>query len=197
MVLAGFKYLVQQPSLFFLVLLAGMVSLAVWPFLSLLPALASEVLGGSERYSAMVSATGCGALVAALVSATFGSPRRQHAFMAVAIFLMALGLMALSLATNLLFAILDCALIGFGLILFFATTQSAVQLGAAEHNRGRVLGIWAMVMSGAVPVGNLICGPAGDRWGEPVVLFSEGVACILCSLALWAFFRLVSRRSAS
>ncbi len=192
---AGFKHLAEQPSLFFLVLLAGIVSLAAWPFLSLLPAFAADLGVREHGYSQMLSATGCGALLAALVVATFGSARQQRAFMASAVVLMSLSLVGLSFAPNLPLAVAACAVIGFGLILFFATSQSVVQLGAGEHNRGRVMGIWAMVLSGAVPLGNLLCGPAADRWGEPVVLFFEGIACGACALAL-LLIRSYARRAA-
>jgi hypothetical protein len=46
------------------------------------------------------------------------------------------------------------------------------------------MGIWAMTMSGAVPLGNLIAGPAADRWGEPLILQTLGFTCALSGLAL-------------
>ena len=39
-------------------------------------------------------------------------------------------------------------------------------------------------MSGALPLGNLLSGPAADRWGEPVVLVCQGVGCALAAVAL-------------
>lgn len=196
-VLAGFGYLLGQPQLAFLVLLAGLVSLCAWPFLALLPAFGKHVLGVQEQgFSQLLSGTGCGALTAALIVASFGSPRWQRHFVGIALALISLGLVGLSLAHSLAPAVAACAVIGFGLILFFATTQSAIQLGAGDHNRGRIMGIWAMILSGAVPLGNLLSGPAADVWGEPIVLRVQGLGCAACAIAVFAFFRARQRIAA-
>jgi hypothetical protein len=68
-----------------------------------------------------------------------------------------------------------CVLTGAGLILFFATSQAVMQLSSADHNRGRVMGIWSMVLSGAHPLGHLGAGLAADRWGVPSVLSGEAL----------------------
>ncbi len=82
-------------------------------------------------------------------------------------------------------ALACCTLTGAGLILFFATSQAIVQLSSADHNRGRVMGIWSMILSGAHPLGHLTAGPAADRWGVPPVL---GVAALGIAAAAGAVF---------
>lgn len=190
--LEGFRYLTAHPLLSFLVLLAGVVALCGWPFLALLPALAAQVLDvGEAGYGRMLSSTGIGALAAALVVARAGSLRRWKRFVAAGVGLVAAALGGLALARLLPLAEICCGLIGFGLILFLATGQSVVQLSAGDHHRGRVMAVWAAVLSGAVPVGTLLAGPAADRWGMPVVLFAEGLtlavgaAVLLASLLFW------------
>lgn len=195
-VAAGFRYLMGQPPLAFMIALAGLVSLCAWPFMALLPAFAKNALAVEERgFSQLLSATGCGALLAALAVASCGSARHQRAFIAAAIALISCALVALSASRNLTLATLACASIGFGLILFFATSQSMVQLAASDSNRGRVMGIWAMILSGAVPLGNLLSGPAADYWGEAPVLCLQGIACGLSTLGLLLVFRLQMRRN--
>ncbi len=195
-VAAGFRFLLRQRQLAFLVALAGMVSLCAWPFLTLLPAFATHVLAVEERgFGQLLSATGCGALVAALVVASCGTERRQGSFIGAAIGLISVALVGLAVSTRLAPATAACAAIGFGLILFLATVQSAVQLGAGDHNRGRVMGIWAMILSGAVPLGNLLSGPAADYWGEARVLAVQGLACGLGALGLFALFGLLYGRA--
>jgi predicted MFS family arabinose efflux permease len=176
---AGLHDLVRQPRLAFLVLLAGAVSLCGWPFAALLPALADHTLGvGEQGYSQLLSATGYGALAAAFIVATFNRPQRQRGFIVGAVALVSTSLIGLSLAARFTPAFVACALIGFGLILFFATSQAVVQLATNEHNRGRIMGVWAMVLSGAVPLGNFLTGHAADVWGVPLVLLWQGAACI-------------------
>jgi hypothetical protein len=39
-----------------------------------------------------------------------------------------------------------------------------MQLKSDDHIRGRVMGIWSMVLSGAYPLGHLLAGRAADSW---------------------------------
>ena len=101
----------------------------------------------------------------------------------------------LSQVRSLPLAVACCAVIGYGLILFMATGQAVMQLGAADHIRGPIMGIWSMVLSGAQPLGNLLLGPAADRLGEPTVLRLQGLGCatgalvVLGLLVVWTYRR--------
>jgi MFS family permease len=195
--LEGFRYLASKPALIFLILLAGSTALFGWPYQALLPALAHglEVAkggrpGGPETgYGWMLSGTGAGALAAALTVAAFGSASRNRTFIASGVAIVTASLLGLSQADDLFLAVGFSALIGYGLILFLATSQSVFQLSSEEHNRGRVMAIWAMVLSGAVPLGNLLGGPAADHWGVSPVLTALGIACGVVALGLLMIFR--------
>src|SRR5205823_5724866 len=104
-------------------------------------------------------------------------------------FLVTIGLLGVSFSHWILPAIFFCGLMGFGMILLLSTSQSILQLSAKEHNRGQVMGIWAMILSGAVPLGNFIAGPAADLWSEPNVLFAEGAVCGGAVIILYLIFR--------
>jgi MFS family permease len=191
---AGLAYLIQRPNLAVLVLLAGVLAICGWPTLALMPGLAKKTLGtAAQGYTAMVSAVGIGALAAALPVATFGSMARRRAFIGTGLCSVTLALFGLCMAASLSFAIACCALLGFGLILFLSTSQAAVQLGAADYNRGLLMGIWAMVQSGGVPLGNLLTGPAADRWGESTILLIQGSLCALASGGLAGSFLILKR----
>jgi MFS family permease len=184
----GFAQILARPRLLLLVVAAGVTAGCGWPFMQLLPALADDILHMPEQgYGFMVSASGAGALTAALTVATFGSWGRRHHFIGGGIALVSAALVGLSLVTELGLAMACCALVGFGLISFFATCQSVVQLSADPANRGRIMGIWAMTWSGAIPLGNLLVGPAADLWGVSMVLRAEGLALGGAALVLLLF----------
>ncbi len=186
----GFGYLARRRELAFLVLLAGTTALCGWPSQILLPALAQDELGeGKVAYSLMVSGTGFGALAAALAVATFGSAKQRPRMIGIGVGVVSAALVALALAKSLILAISCCALIGFGLILFLSTSQSVIQLSAGDHNRGRIMGIWAMTLSGAAPLGNLLAGKAADYWRAPPVLLFSGLTCAFAALVLLVRFR--------
>jgi MFS family permease len=145
----------------------------------------------------MLSTMGIGALAAALTVATFGSLKRRGHLIGTGVCLVSAGLTILSFARNILLAVCCSGLIGFGLILFLATSQSVVQLRADDQSRGRIMGIWAMALSGALPLGSLFVGPLADSWGEPPVVRCQGIACGLAALALVIIFRPGVARSES
>jgi MFS family permease len=192
--LGGFAYLAKRRDLAFLVLLACTTSLFGWPVGALLPALAKNELNAQANgYGLLVSGMGVGALLAAWTLATFGSVEHRRFLLSSGIMLIAAALVALSLVRSLPLAIGCCAVVGFGLILFLATCQSIVQLGSGNENRGRIMGIYAMTLSGAVPLGQALAGPAADWWGEPVVVAALGVACVASASLLVLLFSLGSR----
>jgi MFS family permease len=187
---SAFGYLIRHRELAFLTLLAGTVALCGWPSQALLPAFAAHVLEAhAQEYSLMLTATGVGALIAAWVVATFGTIERRGRLIALGVGLVTLALLGLSMSTYVLPAIVSCGLAGFGLILVLSTGQSVIQLGAAENNRGQIMGIWAMVLCGAVPLGNLLAGPAADLWTERAVLLALSIVCGGTALALFGLLR--------
>ncbi|VTS04158.1 MFS transporter [Tuwongella immobilis] len=188
---SGFRVLTEQPRLAWMIALAGGLAATGWPMMNLLPALTREVFHLAEgSYSFLLSSIGIGALGAALSVATFGTPERQRKFLIAGLGMVALALLSLSAAQQLWVASLCCAGFGFGMILFFATGQSAVQLRTNDQSRGRIMGIWAMMLSGSVPLGNLLLGPLADRIGVPLVILGQAIAAsLLCLTAAYLFLR--------
>lgn len=215
--LGGWEHLAGRPALACLVVMTGCMSLFGWPFLALLPALADHTLRGhaaeataaqvaeddpyadaahGEGYSRLLVGMGCGALLAALVLASLPSPRWRRLFLGGALAAAAAGLCGLSLVPGLTPAAAACALAGFGLVLFNATSQSIVQLSTADHNRGRVMGIWSIILCAAQPVGNQIAGRAADTWGVSPVLAGQGVACLASAVGVLALLAVWTRMAA-
>ena len=193
-ILGGFRHVGARPELLALLACAALMGVLGWPFLSLLPALAAKALAMPQSgYTWLLSATGLGALSSALAVAAFGRSLHSRYFIGGGVALVSLGLIGLANAQQLVTALPCCLLIGFGLILFFSTAQAALQLSADDHNRGQVMGVWAMVVSGAPPAGNLIAGPSADRWGEQHVLAAQGLT--LAVVALVGLVLFLSKRS--
>lgn len=191
----GFRFVVRHPVLRLLLVLTTAMAIFGWPVLALLPALAKRRLGsGQEGFSSLLSSVGVGALLAAFLVAACGSYARRWLFIGAGVSLSASAFLGLSFVTGLSGAMLCAAMIGAGLILFFATSQASFQLSATDRNRGRVMGIYALILTGAQPLGNLLTGPAADRWGEPFVLRLQG-AGIFCVAVLVLTLRLRHQRA--
>ncbi len=192
---SGFRHLARRPAMLLLLVLAGSMAFFGWPVLALLPALSDQSLAaGSSGYASMLIAIGLGALCGALVVATFGTSARRVSLIAGGLVVGAVALVGLSRSTTLPQAWACCGLAGCGLILFFATAQSWMQLGADEHNRGQVMGIWLMVLSGAQPAGNLVAGHLADSFGVPLALMVLAVGIGASSALLGVVALGLSRR---
>lgn len=172
----GFGYVLERPQLAGLLVLTGLLCVFGWPALSLFPAYTKLVLNHAEKeYSILVSTLGAGALGAALTTATFGTVGRRGFFLATGATLTAVALGLLALAPELASAAVAAACLGFGLILFLSTGQSAMQLAVEDHTRGRVMALWAMTLAGSAPVGHLLAGAAATVW--PIREVLTGMAC--------------------
>jgi MFS family permease len=195
-VLDGFRYVLTRPRLAGLLVLTGLLSVFGWPTMSLFPTYTHRALGLSEKeYSALVSSVGAGALVAALVTATFGTVGRRGFFLVAGSVLACAGLAGLAAAPSLGVAGLSAGCLGFGLILFLATGQSTVQLSVPDETRGRVMALWAMTLSASAPVGHLLAGSAATAFPVRGVLAGMAVGAGLVAAGVLALAARGWRRS--
>ncbi len=187
----GFGVLSREGRLLALVLVAGLVAIGGWPLLALLPSYAAKVLGrGEDGYSMLLSSVGAGALLAALTAATYGSETRRRRLLFAGLCLVAMALVGMAAASEQIGAMAACILFGYGMIMFFATGQSAVQLSVLNQDRGKVMGVWAMMLSAGVPMGNLVFGPAADAFGLTAVLLAQaGIVLLAASIILFGRVR--------
>lgn len=189
-VLDGLRYVRSRPRMAGLLVLTGFLCVFGWPAISLFPAYTRLALGHAEKeYSALVSALGAGALVAALTTATFGTVARRRWFLLAGSLLIVVGLAGLAWAGSLPAAALAAGGLGLGMILFLSTGQTAMQLGVDDKTRGRVMALWAMTLSASAPVGHLLAGAAATAWPVRDVFgwMAFGALAVAVGVAVLAF----------
>src|SRR6266550_3147901 len=137
----------------------------------LMPAFARDVLGrGANGYGILISASGAGALIGALIVAAYGhlvTPRKL-AFSGV--YLFSAALTAVAFARSFYLAVAFLFLAGFGMLLFFATSNTTLQTIVPDEMRGRVMGVWSLVFGAMIPMGSLEAGAVAHFWGTPFAL---------------------------
>jgi MFS family permease len=179
--LDGVTYVARHARVRNLLLLFALVGVFGWSYAVLMPAYASDVLHvGSREYGALLSTSGLGALVGALTVATFGGRINQRLFIFGGLGIFSVMLLALALTRNYYLALLFMALAGWGMLLYFSTTNTAIQMSVADGMRGRVMGIWALVFGGMMPVGGLEAGALSHWFGVP---FTVGIGAVICGAA--------------
>lgn len=171
-----------------LVGLAFLGSVCSIPLVTFLPVFAREVFrGGAGRYSALLSAFGCGAVLGGLVVAATASRIRRRGLVG-ALGLCGYGLLtvcfAVSRSTFLSFAFLVAA--GACLMVVFSSFMTLVQTSVGDALRGRVVSIYGLAFRGGMPLGNLAAGAAADAAGAPAVLVACGTVMALAGAAVAA-----------
>ena len=187
--LESFSYVRQTRPVLGLLALVAMVTIFGWSFSVLMPVYASKILhGDAVTLGKLVSAMGSGALISALAVAAIGNrvlPRRLL-FSGLNIFVLAVSFFAFSKSP--FWSIMLSALVGFGLITFYITANTALQRRVPDHLRGRVMGIYFVAFGGLMPIGSLQVGVVAERVGPPWAVF---LGAIICAIAGYVVSRFV------
>ena len=192
--LEGFRYVWNHVRVRTIFALFAIVGIFGWSYSVLMPAFARDVLHlGEQGYGFLLGASGVGALIGALTTATFGSniSARTLAFGGVWLFCAMLFIFAFN--RNLIVAMLCLAGIGFGMMLFFSTSNTTVQTIVPDEMRGRVMGIWALIFGGMIPFGALQAGAVAHYVGTSATL---AIGAVICALAAFVTLIIVRRRDA-
>jgi MFS family permease len=176
----GFRYVWQFTPVRASLLLLALVSTMGMPYTVLMPAVASSVLhGGAHTLGFLMTATGVGALVGALYLASRHSVIGLGRAMSVAAMTFGAGLVAFGLSRVLWLSLLVLPVVGAGMMITMASTNTVLQTIVEEHFRGRVMAFYAMAFLGTAPIGSLIAGIAASRFGTEATIVAGGVACLI------------------
>ena len=160
----------------------------------LMPAFARDILHlGEQGYGLLLGASGVGALIGALTMATFGGAFTPRFLAFGGVWLFSAMLLFFSINRNLYIAMFVLAGAGFGMMLFFSTSNTTVQTIVPDEMRGRVMGIWALIFGGMIPFGSLEAGVVAPYFGTPATLV---VGAGICALAALVTLIIVRRRDA-
>ncbi len=184
--LEGFGYLRKNPKVGRAVSLLFVLSLGGWAYISQVSAFVRVQLNmGSSTYGWLLAMTGLGACVAALTVATMGAAlvRERSLYVGAATFSCSIILFGFQhspagAAFFLFFA-------GLGLVLFFSVGNSLIQTESPNELRGRLMGIWALVFGGGMPIGSFWMGVIAQKVGSGHALQAGGLFCALGATAVY------------
>jgi predicted MFS family arabinose efflux permease len=185
-VLEGFAYVAGQRRVRLLLLFIGVVGIFGWSYSVLLPAYATDILHVGERgYGALLSANGVGALFGALTVATYGSRLRPRLMIFGGVWVFSAMLVLLAVVRWFPLVLACLAVGGWGMLLCFSTTNTLVQTSVSDAMRGRVMGIWALVFGGLMPLGGLESGLLSQAVGVPWTIAAGALICAGAGLVTW------------
>ncbi len=185
-VLEGFVYVMGHRRLRMLLLLFGVVGIFGWSYSVLLPAYAMDILHVGERgYGALLSANGLGALLGALTVATYANRLRPRRLILGGLWLFSAMLLLLAVVRWFPLVLVCMALGGWGMLLYFSTTNTLLQISVSDAMRGRVMGIWALLFGGMMPLGGLESGLLSHAVGVPWTVAVGALVCAGAGLVTW------------
>jgi Transmembrane secretion effector len=177
----GFRFVRAHTWLWGTLLGAAISLLAFWgPIEVLVPyRIKNDFGGGADDFGLVLAAGGIGAILAAIVMAQLGLPRRHMTYMYVAWAAGCLGIAGLAFATTLWQAMASSfvqqALFGSGLIVWGTLMQSLVP----TRLLGRVTSLDWLVSTSLVPISFALTGPVAAWIGAEATLAGAGViACV-------------------
>ena len=182
----GFVYVWKHRRMRTILLLFAVVGIFGWSYSVLMPAFAQDVLHVKQaQYGALLSANGIGALLGALTVASIGNRVSRRVLVLGGLLLFSAMLLVLAVIENYYWALACLAIGGWGMLLFFATVNTLLQTSASDEMRGRVMGIWALVFGGMMPLGGLEAGTLSTYLGIRWAVAIGAVVCALAALVTW------------
>ena len=190
----GQSYIKKNRLVAMIIVMAAVLGFVGFPLLQQIPVIARDVLaqvGDTEpiraaRNSALYTAQGVGALVAAFSLASF-NPRRKGLMLTAGQIAFILSLIALSFARNVSITLILVALIGWGTVTALALMNTIIQLEVPDHLRGRVFATYLWGLQGVAPFGSLFVGWMAQNWGVPLAALVCGVIClvVIAGIQVW------------
>ena len=179
----GFSYAFGFAPIRSVLLLLGLISLMGMPFTVLMPIFAEKILhGGPQALGFLSGATGVGAIAGSIYLASRKSVLGLGRIIVISSNLFGIGLIGFSLSRLFWLSLLMMLLIGFGMMVEMASSNTVLQTIVEEDKRGRIMGFYTMAFMGMVPFGSLLAGTLANNIGAPNTVMIGGVACILGSV---------------
>ena len=181
----GASYVRNDQVLLGTMFLGMTATLFLMPYLTLMPVFARDELDlGSRGLGFLMSATGIGAVLGALLIAGARELAMRRGLQLIAASAYAVSILIFSQMGWAPLAAVFLLIAGITSSAFLSTNQSVLQMRAEEHIRGRITAVNSLVW-GLLPVGTLPIAALAGRVGAPTAM-SIAALCALAAVGLIA-----------
>lgn len=159
----------------------AVAALLLSPFIALIPAEALKVFGEKESgTSILITAQGVGAVIGALALASLARRYGRRQVLIADLVLLPVTLMAYAAAPSLPVAALALGAVGAAYVTMLSGLGTVVQLRAPTPLRARILSLYMVALGTVYPLGAVLQGALGDRFGlQAVTAGSAGLFLVL------------------
>ncbi|MCA2214503.1 MFS transporter [Jidongwangia harbinensis] len=191
-IVVGLRFLVTQPVLL-LSFAVDIVAMVLAMPRALFPQVAEERFGGGAAVGWLFAAIAIGSMIGGLTSGWIGRVRRQGAALVLAVVAWGIAIGLSGLASQLWLVVLLLAVGGAADLVSAVYRQSILQTFAPDELRGRLQGVFTVVVAGGPRLGDLRAGGTADLTGPTVSWAGGGFAAAGLAVVLAAAFPALMR----
>ncbi|MBM3657052.1 MAG: MFS transporter [Actinobacteria bacterium] len=179
-----FRYVRSNRRLSSMFFVYVVVSTFAFNYSVVFPKLADVNWGSDDAFGWLMTVTGVGSIVGALVTARF--PRVSLRWLVINVAVLGASNIAMAFVPTLLWAFVMCLPLGFGGAAMIASGNAISQQESPPDMRGRLLALTAVAFLGSTPIGGPITGLIADYVSLEWSMAYGGVSCFACvALLAW------------
>jgi len=172
-----------------LVSMVAVVSLFGVAYIILMPIFADQVLKvGVNGLASLMSVSGFGALVGALILARLGDFKFKGKLLSFSTLLFSVSLIIFALSKMYWLSLAAMFLVGGTSVTSVALVNTILQVRVEDKFRGRVMGVFMITFAGFMPFGNLLAGSLAQALGVSFSVMLGGSICLAFFIFINIFF---------
>jgi len=176
----GVTYVFRDRKIRAILLLMALCGILGIPYVTVMPVFARDVLHGGPRVlGLLMSALGAGALAGAIYFASKHSHKGLMCLIPLALAVIGLGYVGLFWCRSMPLALFFMFVIGIGMVIHFAASNTEIQTVVEDSKRGRVVSLLIFSVMGMLPFGSLLAGALVDMLGIERVFLMGGMGCLV------------------
>lgn len=185
-VLDGLRFLAGRPNLR-MTFFTDMAAMVLAQPRVLFPAIAVIWFAGDAKtVGLLIAAPAVGALLGGLFSGWLGRIHRQGLAVLVSVACWGAAVAVFGLTRNLWLGLFFLALAGCADTVSMVFRNTMLQAAAPDDMRGRLQGVFIVVVAGGPRLGDFLAGSAADLFSPGTAIVGEGLACIAVVVTLAA-----------
>ena len=179
----GLSYIRSDRIIWGILLLIAIPSVVARPYTQMMPVFARDVLGlGATGFGVLMAASGLGALVGALITASLGGFAKRGWLLVINTIVLGITLFGFAQSRWIIPSIILVIFVGGTSTLMMSLANTLLQGLVPDAMRGRVMSVYTLIAGGLMPLGSMILGAAGEAIGVPLAVGIGGIITIIVAL---------------
>lgn len=183
----GIHYSFTHLTIRTLLVFSGVTSIFGWSYSTLMPLVVQNTFHKDATVLGyLYSATGLGALLAAIIVSVYSRKLSPMTFITVGSAIFSLSIIVFTFTTSFVLALPVLFMAGLGLIMQFSMINTTIQHIVPDSMRGRVMSIYTLMFLGMSPIGSFQIGLIAEHLG--VAFAMQLGALIVLVYGIYIFF---------